>query len=229
MPTKRQRDRTAARRRHGRKLNLENLAPKIAAGITQGASAREALAEFPTQASVDGAEIASRQLGGENEGLPGTRIPRPRFVARDDTHSVWTDDGNRLQRNAILAMEEETYLAMKAGYLCLRCLEPHDPPFPGLCDMCGYPMQERQIMDIAMEFRGRDHIGPGAPIADYLAQQDERMERLEHEARKAGGASPMKAISRKILSPGAKRLRGLRGNVHVDEALLKEAERAQED
>lgn len=223
MASKKQRDRTVARRRHQR-VNRDNLAPKIAAGITEGASAHEALEEFPVQAKVDGAELVQSHLGGEHESFEGTRIPRPRFVASDDLNSVWHDEPTgRLQRNAELKIEAETFQAMQAGYICLRCLEPQPDAFPIACDLCGYSMRERQVMDIAMEFRGEKHVGPGAPIAEYLAEQDERLERLDHARRKQEGASPLKAVSRRILSPGVKRLRGLTGTVHADPALVEAA------
>jgi hypothetical protein len=223
VATKKQRDRTVARRRAHR-VNRDNLAPKIAQGITEGASAREALEEFPVQAKVDGAEIVQTHLGGDQANLEGTRIPRPRFVASDDTHSVWHDEPTgRLQRNAILKMDKETFQAMQAGHICLRCLEPQPEAFPDMCDLCGYMMRERQVMDIAMEFRGEAHVGPGAPIAEYLAEQEERLERLDYERRKKEGASPLQAVSRRILSPGAKKLRGLTGRVHADDALVEKA------
>jgi hypothetical protein len=82
-------------------------------------------------------------------------------------------------------------------------------------------MAERQIMDIAMEFRGHDFIGPSRPITEYLEEQEERVERAEHAARKAGGSSPMVSLSRKILSPGAKKLRGLTGTTHIADGALK--------
>lgn len=217
------------RKQHRRKLkrqrvNLDNLAPKIAAGITEGASAREALEQHPVQAKVDGARVVDSHLGGEQGTLEGTRIPAPRFVAADDTHSVWYDEPTgRLQRNAVLKMDKATFEAMKAGYICLRCLEPQPEPFPVACDLCGYSMHERQIMDIAMEFRGEDHVGPGAPIAEYLAEQEERLERLDHARRKQEGSSPMQAVTRRILSPGAKKLRGLTGRLHADPALVERA------
>jgi hypothetical protein len=156
--------------------------------------------------------------------LEGTRIPRPRFVASDDTGSVWHDEPTgRLQRNAILKMDAETFRAIQAGHVCLRCLEPQPEAFPVACDLCGYSMAERQIMDIAMEFRGGAHVGPGAPIGDYLAEQEERLERLDHERAKREGSSPMRAVSRRILSPGAKKLRGLSGRVHASPSLFEAA------
>lgn len=224
MASKRQRDRTVSRRRQASRINRDNLAPKIAAGLTEGASAKEAMQEFPVQAKVDGAEIVQSHLGGEQATLDGTRIPRPRFVASDDLGSVWHDEPTgRLQRNAVLKMDAETFHAIQAGYLCLRCLEPQPEAFPEMCDLCGYVMRERQIMDVAMEFRGGAHVGPGAPIGDYLHEQDERLERLDHARAKREGSSPMRAVSRRILSPGVKKLRGLTGNVHADPSVIEAA------
>lgn len=217
MASKRQR-KTKAKR-----VNRENLAPKIAAGLTEGASAKEALEEFPVQGKIDGAQLTSH-MAEEHQDVEGTRIPAPRFVAQDDTHSVWHDEPtHRLQRNAILNMDVETYRAIQSGHICLRCLEPQPEAFPDVCDLCGYPMRERQVMDIAMEFRGDAHVGPGAPIADYLAEQEERLERLDHAKRKQEGSSPMQAVTRRILSPGAKKLRGLTGRVHADPAIVEKA------
>lgn len=209
------------RRRNRRYVNPDDLGPKIAQGLTQGASAREAMEEHPVVGKKDGASLVEQHLGGEQQMLD--RIPVFRAILVDDTHSVWTDETGRLQRNVIAKVEVETFRALQAGYLCLRCYEPHPEPFPIQCDLCGYPMRERQVLDIAMEFRGHDHVGPGAPIADYLAEQDERMERAEAEARKQEGSSPQTAVSRRILSPGVKKLRGLTGTVKVDDALIEEA------
>lgn len=209
------------RRSHGKFVNTDNLGPKIAEGLTQGASAREALEEHPVVGKVDGASVVEQHLGGEQDYID--RVPVFRAVLRDDTHSVWTDETGRLQRNVIASVEIETFRALQAGHICLRCYEPHPEAFPDQCDLCGYPMRERQTLDVAMEFRGMDHVGPGAPIADYLAEQDERMEKIEHEIRRREGKSPQTAVSRRILSPGAKRLRGLTGRVHADDAIIEKA------
>lgn len=217
------------RKRKAKLVNRDRLAPKIAAGLTEGATAKEALAEFPVQGKVDGAQL-TEHMAAEQPNIEGTRIPAPRFVAQDDTHSVWHDEPTgRLQRNAILNMDTETFRAIQSGYICLRCLEPTPEPFPYMCDLCGYSMRERQVMDIAMEFRGGAHVGPGAPIADYLAEQEERLERLDHARRKQEGSSPLKAVSRRILSPGAKKLRGLTGRVHADPALSETAAKGGDD
>lgn len=208
------------RGRRSKFVNLDNLGPKIAEGLTQGASAKEALDEHAVVGKTDGAALVQHMA---DEQPMYDRIPTWRAVLRDDTHSVWTDETGRLQRNVIESVPQEVFNATAAGHICLRCHEPHPEAFPDQCDVCGYPMRERQIIDVAMEFRGLDFVGPGAPIADYLAEQDERMERIEHEIRRQEGGSPQTAVSRRILSPGVKRLRGLTGSVKVDDALIEKA------
>jgi hypothetical protein len=230
MSSKR-RERTAAKARR-RRVDLERLAPKVRQGITEGAGAREAMQELDDRMGkvpdFSGDDLVQQHLGGE-QGKHG-RVPVPRFVASDDTHSVWHDEPTgRLQRNAVLKIEKATYEAMLAGHICLRCLEPQDEAFPEVCQSpeemgCSYPIRERQALDMRMEFRGEDHVGPGLPIAQFEADQQERIERAEHARRKKEGDSPMKFVSRRVLSPGAKRVRGLLGREHVSPELFKAVE-----
>lgn len=224
------RDKTVAKRRR-QKLNLDNLAPKIAQGITEGANAKEALQELNDRMgkveNFSGDDLVQQHLGGEQEKLG--RVPVPRFVASDDTHSVWKESDGRLQRNAVMKFERETFAAIEAGYICLRCLEPQEEGFPEECSLCGYPIRERQALDVKMEFRGEEHVGPGLPIAQWEAEQEQRMEEALYKQRKREGHSPQKFVSRRVLSPGAKRLRGLVGKTHADPALVKEVTRAKKD
>lgn len=208
---KRQRKlRTSLAARHARRVRPEDLHPKQAEGLTVGMSAKDALKSIQDapRAHLDGEALVEHHLGGEQEKLG--RIPIWRAVLRDDTHSVWKEHDGRLQRNVIESIDVETLHALKAGFICLRCHEPQPDPFPDQCDLCGYPMQERQIMDIAMEFRGHEHIGPGLPIAEFLDEQERRLEKRERRERRRNGHSPMTGLRQKILSPGARRQRGVK-------------------
>ena len=169
--------------RRKREVNLDNLNPKIREGITVG---DEQLPSAPRTPS--GEQLVRQHLGGEQKKIG--RLPVFRAVLRDDPESVWVDgQTDRLQRNVIATVERETMAAMQAGHICLRCFEPQPHAFPGQCDLCGYPMKERQIMDIAMEFRGLDHVGPAQPFSEFLAQQEERVERAKFAQRLAEGGS----------------------------------------
>lgn len=214
-----------------RKLNLDNLAPKIAAGITEGASAKEALSEHPAQ-RVDGVELQD-MLAAPPERVG--RVPVFRAVVKDSLDSVWIDEPTkRLQRDATLLMPPDVREAIRTGWMCLRCFEPQDEAFPEFEDAhhlpgCTYDMRARQAVDVAVEFRGEEHIGPNRGIGAYLEEQSERLERAEYERRKEEGGSPMKAVSRRILSPGAKRLRGLTGKEHASPSVIETIERGKRD
>lgn len=206
---RRQKNRVLQRKK-GRQIRPEDLHPSQAEGLTVGMNAREALASIPdpARADLDGEALVQHQLGGEQD-LIG-RIPVFRAVLKDDTHSVWKEEDGRLQRNVVASIDIETFRAIQAGHICLRCYEPHPEAFPDQCDMCGYPMRERQILDIAMEFRGHDHVGPGLPIGHYLDEQERRLEERERAEAKLHGHSPMRGLRQKILSPGVRKLRGVK-------------------
>lgn len=211
MNKRQKRDRISTMRRHGRRVLPEHLHPKQAEGLTIGMSAKDALRSIADDHQhISGEALVQHQMHGEQDKIG--RVPVWRAVLRDDTHSVWKENDGRLQRNVIESVEVETFRAMQSGHICLRCHEPQEEAFPVECDFpgCGYPMRERQIMDIAMEFRGHEHIGPGLPIAEYLDQQDRRMEERERKERKKSGRSPMTGLRQKILSPGARHERGVK-------------------
>ena len=170
-------------------VDLSSLAPGIADGLTQGPHATEEAEErFPYEKQKSGVAIVQQHLGGEQKTIG--RIPVFRAILRDDPESVWTDgQTDRLQRNVIAAVDPATLSAMRAGHICLRCYEPHENSFPELCDLCGYPMAERQIMDIAMEFRGAEHVGPAQPFDQFLAEQEERKEKRAFAKRLRDGGS----------------------------------------
>lgn len=155
----------------------EDLAPRIAAGLTQGASMKEALEMYPVSTQPAGFEVVRHMSGADKRLERG--LPYAPFVASNSTQAVWSDGvTDRLQMDHDKTYTAEGMRLLREGRQCLRCDEPHpNPPFPLACDMCGYAMKDRQIMDIAMEFDGLKHLGPSRPITEYMAEQDARMEK----------------------------------------------------
>lgn len=167
------RKRRSAKQRN--KINPANLAPLIREGFTEGASAEEAFQEHPYVKTGDARQRARVLLAADaraqETGFAG-------FVADDDEGAVWTDGvTDRVQLDIHKTYTEEGMRRVKAGYQCLRCDEPQEYAFPMTCSLCGYAMHDRQIMDIAMEFEGRRHIGPSKPITEYMEEQDSRVEK----------------------------------------------------
>lgn len=116
------------------------------------------------------------------------------FVAEPDPTEVWSFGDDRLFGGVDVTYKKEDVLRMQAGYLCLRCMEPQDESFPLACDLCGYSMREFQIRDLAVEMKGGKHLGPSAPISDYLDALDEEYLKNKFAKKMAGGASRMTGL-----------------------------------
>lgn len=111
------------------------------------------------------------------------------FVAEPDPGEVWSLGDDRLMQGADITIRPSDFHKMRAGYACLRCLEPQDESFPLACSMCGYSMRELQIRDIAVEFSGTKHLGPSKPVSDYVDALDEEAEKKKFAKRIYEGGS----------------------------------------
>lgn len=161
------------------KVHEGDLAPLVAEGFTEDASLEEAFQE-----AEDKRPLARHGAAGLSHMKDvDTKLERNRggfagFVATTDAGATWTDGvTDRVQYDL-----HKTYTAggmrlLREGRQCLRCDEPLPTSFPLTCPVCGYAVANRQIMDIAMEFEGERHLGPSKPISEYMAQQEERMEK----------------------------------------------------
>jgi hypothetical protein len=178
------RNAVAAKRRKQR-VRAEDLAPGIAEGITIGASEQEALAAHP----IKKISPLEHRLGHMREDAPS----RVRFVAEPNEAIVDFGDGRKMH-DVDVVVTEATKRQMLAGYKCLRCHEPQETSFPKYCDLCGYPMGDRQIMDAALEFDGERHLGPRKPMREILDEQDARIEKEKFDCAIAEGRSPMKGL-----------------------------------
>lgn len=159
-----------------------NLHPAQMAGLTVGD-------EEDTPVALKSADVSHMA---DDAPLSGGRVPVARFVAESNPGEVWTDgQTDRLQMGVDKTFTRETIQAMQAGYICIRCLEPQEAAFPPQCDLCGYTMRERQIVDLSVEFAGEKHIGPSKALDDYLDELDAEAERKNFQRRIDGGASRM--------------------------------------
>jgi hypothetical protein len=152
--------RSRKRSSSSRKVDRRDLAPLIAQGLTEDVPLDRVESELPP----DKPQNRPTHLN-EVETVPGSRVPVPRFYAEDDPLSVLDIVSGRTQRHVRITLNEETLGAMKAGMICLRCLEPQETAFPEVCGSppemaCNYPIAERQLRDIAVEYEGEQHLGP---------------------------------------------------------------------
>ena len=142
------------------RIDRQDLAPLVAEGFTEGVPVDRIESELPAKRQgPDPAHMNEQDL------VPGMRVPLPRFFAEDDGSAVWMPEGGREQRHVRITLHPETLQAMKAGVICLRCLEPQPRAFPLRCQSppemaCNYPISERQLRDIAIEYEGEQTLGP---------------------------------------------------------------------
>lgn len=154
----------------------EHLSPGLAAGLTTGVPADEALKQFPVTTPKATDSVA--HMKDADKRLERGRNQFAQFVADNDDQAVWVDGvTDRPQMDYVKTYTPEGMRFLREGRQCLRCDEPQPDPFPPTCDLCGYPMKERQIVDISLEFDGDRHVGPAKPISEYLEKLEERTEK----------------------------------------------------
>lgn len=186
-----------ARRRRKRKqlVNLDDLAPGIAKGLTQDVSAAEALQEHPVSSNPSGIEIARNFSAAMKRAEEDPSDRSVHFIARvdPDTELVEPNTGRRMvDAHVILPPEHRRQII--SGYRCINCYERFDVAWPAACDVCGFEVRKRQMLRAAHEFEGDVHVGPARPIGEYLDDLELRKEKREFEERIAAGKSPMKGL-----------------------------------
>jgi hypothetical protein len=98
------------------------------------------------------------------------RQPAKIAAVEEDPERIY-HDGNVYRRQIDVTYDGDSYARMRLGYLCMRCMEPQESPFPHACSLCGYSMNDLQLRDLAEEFTGVKQVGPSTTI-------DEEVERL---------------------------------------------------
>jgi len=166
------------------KLNLDHFMPGIAAGLTEGLTDQESLEVHPVSTAPSGLELA--RLMKDIEKVAGKRVPRPKFIVEDANTDLVTNLGDdRYFRDSRRIYPEPVMAAMREGMMCMRCHEPQEYPFEdahlegceGVSLAGPHYMRDLQIKDIIREFEGSVHVGPSKPISEFLAKQEERVQK----------------------------------------------------
>lgn len=92
--------------------------------------------------------------------MPDERWRRPAKVL-DVEHveqGIWLPDG-RVHGEVKLTFDPETIGRMRAGYMCVKCLEPFEQAWPVRCNVCGAPIRDRQAEFFAREYAGEEQLG----------------------------------------------------------------------
>ena len=105
----------------------------------------------------------------------------PLAVEEDEDYVQLHSDGSWRAAPKIIH-SKETIGAMRAGYVCAKCWENHDRPFPEQCNACRFPMKDRQSEYLAKAYQGEIQMGPSASLEDELAAMEELEKRKAREA-----------------------------------------------
>lgn len=84
------------------------------------------------------------------------------------------------RRDVRLILKDDDVKRLRLGYVCLKCLEPHQTPFPKLCKLCGYAMRERQSFDFSATYGGTEHVGPSTSVDEEIERMREDRARENH-------------------------------------------------
>lgn len=113
---------------------------------------------------------------------PTGRPVIPRAIEPDPEHVVIRRGGDmEATDSAIIVLEEYDADRMRAGYICLQCMEDLDTAFPDECPICRYPMATRQAERFAKEFQGNMRVGPSTTLDEEREIMQELRRRGQQE------------------------------------------------
>jgi hypothetical protein len=91
---------------------------------------------------------------------------------------IWLPDG-RIMGEVQLTLTETDIGRIRAGYVCVKCLEPHEQAWPEHCQACGAPMRSEQAAYFAREFGGEVKRVPRPSWEEELGGLEERRRKSE--------------------------------------------------
>jgi hypothetical protein len=90
---------------------------------------------------------------------------------------IWLPDG-RVLGSARLLLDGDDVDRMRAGFVCMKCLEPFERSWPERCRVCGFYVRREQAAYFAREYGGIERVYRGLDLS-------EERERVHEEAAKA--------------------------------------------
>jgi|SRR5215831_14273545 len=157
--------------RKGKRIKPDQLGPKLAAGLTEGPfTIEDARREFPRKRPPAMSYDHMRVGHARGEAYAA-------FVLEPNGVAIQEPNTGRMFQDVDVIVTEEQRGQIIAGYRCLKCKEPFEQPWPLACEVCGYEVHKRQVVDAAMELEGTRHVGPSKPLKEYVEELEERASR----------------------------------------------------
>jgi hypothetical protein len=98
-------------------------------------------------------------------------------------------------QKTVFGLTEEQVERIRVGYICIKCLEAHDSPFPDQCAVCRFPMRAHQAEEFTKDFRGNIRFGPSTSLDEEYEIAEEQIARDAYDrATKLGLILPKPSI-----------------------------------
>jgi hypothetical protein len=104
----------------------------------------------------------------------------PEYTDVDADAFTILPDGRKV-RKTVFGLTEEQVGRIRAGYVCVKCLEDHDVAFPDECAVCRFPMRDKQTEEFTKDYRGNIRFGPSTTIDEEYAIAEETIQREAYE------------------------------------------------
>lgn len=106
-----------------------------------------------------------------------------RPLAVKDTYDYATADLGRATLDYAMRLSPDDKERVRLGYVCIKCWEPHDMPFPEACSLCGFPMRDEQPAEFQRVFKGVERDPRASLIEKELDRVDDTHERNFYETK----------------------------------------------
>jgi len=104
-----------------------------------------------------------------------------------DPEAVTVMPDGRVMQKTVFGLTQEQVDKIRAGYICVKCLEDYTSPFPDECSVCKFPMRDQQAAEFAKDYRGEIKFGPSTTLDDERGIMNEMREREAYDrARRLG-------------------------------------------
>ncbi len=108
-------------------------------------------------------------------------------------------EGDHKSRALNVKWPEAVVEKIRLGYMCLKCMEPQERPFPEACanPVCAYPMRRDQAHDFELEFMGTEqYVGDAQRDWEELERMDDRAERRRAAQLRPGRIAVPRAVKK---------------------------------
>lgn len=177
--------------RNGKRVKLDQLAPKIAEGYTDTPMTPEdARREFPVQKPGEMSLAHMTRERGRGEPFAAmVLVPLDVVIEEPNT-------GRKFKDVKVVVTKQEAG-EIEAGIRCLKCKEPWgaENMLPDECPVCDYEAHKRQMIDCAAEMVGTEHIGPSRPMQQFMDDLHTRQDEAAFRQKLVEGASPQRGVS----------------------------------